>query len=79
MTGGNERIFEGLKRQCSFCSVSQGIGNWMKNVVCILPSDFTLGVSWLCDDNALGVQHEKIDGVFLAKHGFLKWNKYGKH
>lgn len=72
MTGRNERNFEGSKRQCSFCAVSQGIGNWMKNGVCILPSDLTFGVSRLCDDTALGVQHEKTDGVFSGKTQLLK-------
>lgn len=67
MTGRNERIFEGSKRQCFFCSVSQGIGNWMKNGVCILPSDFMFWISQLWDDAALGVQHEKTDEVFSGK------------
>lgn len=69
------------KTTFSFAEFLRGSGiGWKIESVCVIPSAFRFGVSWLHGDALLRAWpwKERWD-PFLAKHWSPKRNKYGKH
>lgn len=68
------------KRQCLVLLSFSGDCEWNEKFrVCVIPSGFRFGVSWLGDDAVVRAwPWEDRRGIFLAKHWSSWWNKYGK-